>query len=34
MLNKEKLRRPLQQAYLLRLLVRRNIKNQIGRAHV
>ena len=34
MLNKEKLRRPLQQAYLLRLLVRRNIKNQYYRSFI
>ena len=31
---KEKLRRPLQQAYLLRLLVRRNIKNQYYRSFI
>ncbi len=34
MIDREKLRRPLQQAYLLRLLVRRNIKNQYYRSFI
>ena len=34
MIDRERLRRPLQQAYLLRLLVRRNIKNQYYRSFI